>query len=1403
MNKFFKLLSIIIITIFIGCGGSSSNNSSEQTITKTTQMYFIDAPVEGLKYILNDSVTKFTGKNGVIDCNVGDKIGFIIGNTKIGDTILCSSQKQYITPEDIIKDKTKLKNAVALIQSLDEDNNPDNGIIIPQETNILLYHQNINLSNINELNQSLISIGKKLISPETAYNNFLTNLFLIRTNNFNIYNERITAFVNKKIDLINELENKNYKDANITILNMINDYKNFISTINTYKEINESDPLIQKTFELIQEIIIKEIFDIDDDNLKKIINYMNTNNLNQDINFNKIPIDANIAMFLKDLNNSFNSYKLNITINELASIKKTYNYILTNDEYEVAKKFLIFYLTSKDETQFIENVNKFFNTNLKTTDNIISYIANYYGYKVNESNIQNFINTFIKYNENVNKKISDLYKNINAIKEKIANYKTKAEKFFTTDDGKICKEVSSANQIISPILNTSLEVYTNYYGKDSISNVKKVYDMIVDFALDSNGNIYSITNHGNIYKNKVLALKNINAKAIKINNDKIYILTFDGNINVYDKNFNFLYRLNNNILYNKIVISGEVIYALRIDGKIDIYDRDQLIKTLSTSNKNLMYIDEWSSDKYLVCALNNGNIAIFNLFDKDNPSLDGYYQFNPSIATIYNNKMFAVIDKTLYYINLDTKQIVSAFDLNYLTNRRIIALLYTKENELFVKTQSELYLFKLKDNKLVNYLPYLTNNLDPSTTPFPILGYYKNKIFISLYGSIYSANTPINPDINIEGDLINKSLTQSDNNNINEFYLVGNNMTLNTSTSYPTYYNNTINYTTGTYYEKIIYIPVINSAGKLGLYIITPIDNFYISLNSFSGNFLDYNHITYNKNKIVFSNYVENIIYTINPKNVIYHTIIAQRNPKEYSLWNNEASLINISNPQTTDFIDDEGNIYTLSPFSFYYKYSKNRIYIYSHKNDYFGENPQKIDRYKNDLIAYTNGQTEATSQLPSIRICKDFFDKDLTFSQKIENCKLVQSNFVSFNIYDNLLSSNKNIYDLYSFVYGGKLKSLVQIDENINNLIKDGDYYYLLANNKVIILDRNLTKLGTVDLNETFYKIVTKNYFIDNKGLKKISFTNNLILNIKPTAYSPHLTKTYISFDNNNYNNIAYLEVNSSYPYTITLSGDDANYFEVKDNILKIKDISQMNNYMYNIYINVKDVFGNSTQKYIKIFNLEQFTEKNAENVYSKTIKVFERDSSPLDIGNILFFKIIGGDTEYFTQKDGKLYLNPDTPEGVYHLTLIVTNEYVNFELYKYNLTIDVIPISDRYDYNSTVVIDKQENISWTRNTVAEYIYTFNIAQNKCKEYGKGWKLPTIEELKSIANKNTFTGYDLIFNGPGKTTFWSETSCDINKTTKGIYMFDYGSEKEICKPLDQSSLEHKPTNAIRCVKEN
>jgi len=124
----FAVLTLLITTIGCSSGGGSVDPSINTPLTGV----FLDSPVDGLGYE-TDTMQGVTGPGGVFSYHSGESIRFFIGDIELGVT----EAMPIITPIDCVEgaiDETDpmVTNMLIFLQSIDFDNDPENGIDITE-----------------------------------------------------------------------------------------------------------------------------------------------------------------------------------------------------------------------------------------------------------------------------------------------------------------------------------------------------------------------------------------------------------------------------------------------------------------------------------------------------------------------------------------------------------------------------------------------------------------------------------------------------------------------------------------------------------------------------------------------------------------------------------------------------------------------------------------------------------------------------------------------------------------------------------------------------------------------------------------------------------------------------------------------------------------------------------------------------------------------------------------------------------------------------------------------------------------------------------------------------------------------------------------------------------------------
>ncbi len=135
----FKTIGALTLSAFLvsSCGGSSSGDHSDLAIASALDGLrtgvFVDSPVAGLNYV-TPTVSGVTDADGVFQFREGEAIVFKVGQLALP----LAATSEIVTPLDMVStddvNDPSVVNIVRLLQSLDDDRDPSNGIVIAQST---------------------------------------------------------------------------------------------------------------------------------------------------------------------------------------------------------------------------------------------------------------------------------------------------------------------------------------------------------------------------------------------------------------------------------------------------------------------------------------------------------------------------------------------------------------------------------------------------------------------------------------------------------------------------------------------------------------------------------------------------------------------------------------------------------------------------------------------------------------------------------------------------------------------------------------------------------------------------------------------------------------------------------------------------------------------------------------------------------------------------------------------------------------------------------------------------------------------------------------------------------------------------------------------------------------------
>jgi len=166
---------VLMASMLAACGGSSDSSGEEELLSGV----FSDSPVGGLNFA-TQSTSGVTDTDGVFHYREGEAVVFRIGKLAL-PAVLAS---EMVTPLDMAidgdLDDPSVVNIARLLQSLDEDANPENGIAIPQSTNEVFNDAVLLDATDNEVVESIVrqvyGETRDPVSADQAVSHFINTL---------------------------------------------------------------------------------------------------------------------------------------------------------------------------------------------------------------------------------------------------------------------------------------------------------------------------------------------------------------------------------------------------------------------------------------------------------------------------------------------------------------------------------------------------------------------------------------------------------------------------------------------------------------------------------------------------------------------------------------------------------------------------------------------------------------------------------------------------------------------------------------------------------------------------------------------------------------------------------------------------------------------------------------------------------------------------------------------------------------------------------------------------------------------------------------------------------------------------------------------------------------------------
>ncbi|MGE8539497.1 MAG: hypothetical protein ACN6NI_09455, partial [Acinetobacter sp.] len=176
------LICLALVGLLTACGGS--DNSTETPTPPAANVgtqtgVLTDGIISGVSYITSSRATGVTNEKGEFKFNDDETIKFLIGDVQLGEEI---TAKARVTPLDLSENPQVRTNLMVFLQSLDTDNNHDNGIAIGSNSVTALTGQKLNFDQdyaafiTDPVSQRVIPEEKR-VSPEKAAENFQATFY--------------------------------------------------------------------------------------------------------------------------------------------------------------------------------------------------------------------------------------------------------------------------------------------------------------------------------------------------------------------------------------------------------------------------------------------------------------------------------------------------------------------------------------------------------------------------------------------------------------------------------------------------------------------------------------------------------------------------------------------------------------------------------------------------------------------------------------------------------------------------------------------------------------------------------------------------------------------------------------------------------------------------------------------------------------------------------------------------------------------------------------------------------------------------------------------------------------------------------------------------------------------------
>lgn len=193
--KKLMISSVLGAAALFGLAGCGGGGGGEAAPVGSSTGVLTDGPVGGIQYSTSSGVTGTTDAQGRFQYNPNDTVTFRIGQLTLG-SVTATGSSTTITPLQIAaaaneltddQRQTLVTNLLVLLQSLDSDGNPDNGLSIPATAGtamtsqaaaqIVLTADPATFAASSTLGSLSTAAGGEVVSPEQALAHFKAQFY--------------------------------------------------------------------------------------------------------------------------------------------------------------------------------------------------------------------------------------------------------------------------------------------------------------------------------------------------------------------------------------------------------------------------------------------------------------------------------------------------------------------------------------------------------------------------------------------------------------------------------------------------------------------------------------------------------------------------------------------------------------------------------------------------------------------------------------------------------------------------------------------------------------------------------------------------------------------------------------------------------------------------------------------------------------------------------------------------------------------------------------------------------------------------------------------------------------------------------------------------------------------------